>query len=101
MYLAMASLEVIISHTSLENQFRQLARERIDDLSELINFLAQKSVLLLERLASILQEERYYFYFDGQQFIPSPEFSLSTFQHFIERITHSDLFLRLPMYSIV
>lgn len=101
MYLAMSSIEAIISHTSLENQIRQLARQKIDDLSQIIGYLAEKSILLLERFAGILKEERYYFYFDGQQFIPTPEFSLSTIQHFIERIPHSDFFLLLPSHLIV
>jgi len=97
----MSAIEAIISHTSLENQFRQLAREKVYDLSQLISILAEKCIALLERLGSILKEERYYFYFDGQQFIPTPEFSSSTFQNFIERISHSDHFLLLSICSIV
>ena len=97
----MSTIETIISHTSLENQFRNLAREKINDLSQIISFVAEKSILLLERLAGILKEDRYYFYFDGQQFIPTPEFSFSNFQHLIERITHSDLFQLLPIHLIV
>jgi hypothetical protein len=82
MYLAVSTIETIISRTSLENQFRHFVREKIDDLSHLIVLFAQKSILLLERLAEILQEDRHYFYFDGQQYIPSPEFISLIYSHF-------------------
>ncbi|WP_159077425.1 hypothetical protein [Polynucleobacter rarus] len=101
MYLAVSTVETIISHTSLENQFRHFVREKIDDLSHLISLFAQKSILLLERLADILKEDRYYFYFDGQQFIPSPEFTFSINSHFIERITHSNLVELLSLNWLV
>lgn len=101
MYLAVSTIETIISHTSLENQFRHFVREKIDDLSNLISLFAQKSILVLERLADILREDRYYFYFDGQQLIPSPEFSFSIYSNFLERITHSNLFLLSPLNWLV
>jgi hypothetical protein len=82
MYLAVSTIETIVSRTSLENQFRNFVREKIDDLSHLIVLFAQKSILLLERLAEILKEDRHYFYFDGQQYIPSPEFTSLIYSYF-------------------
>lgn len=82
MYFLMATLETIISHSSIEGRIRQFAQSKIENLSTLIEHLANQSIRILEKIQSLLKEEKHYFYFDGEQFIPNPELIFQNISYF-------------------
>ena len=90
MYLLMAILETIFSYSSLENQLRKMVQLKLDSLSHGIESMASLAQRGLTHLQEMLREEKHYLYFDGQQFIPTPEILIN---HLYQPVIFNSSFL--------